>query len=98
MSIAIFRGGDDGKIWDSGWIGDIKIERSESESPHRSIVLPLVSPTEGIQSLSGGFLYYLASNGDYYGSRGVPTAKSGILGGLEISKLTKASQDPHIEA
>ena len=98
MSIAIFRGGDDGKIWDSGWIGDIKIERSESESPHRSIAQPYVSPTEGIQSLNDGFLHVLASNGDYYGSRGVTTAKSGILGGLEISKSREASQNPNIDA
>ena len=91
-------GGDDGKIWDSGWLRDIKTERSESESPHRSIALPYVSPKVSIQSLSEGVLFYLGPKGDYYGSRGVTTAKSGILGGLEIPKSSKASQDPNIEA
>ena len=75
-----------------------KIERSESESPHRSIALPYISPKEGVQSLGGGFLVYLGPKGDYYGSRGVTTAKSGNLGELEISKLNEASQNPRIEA
>ena len=56
----------------SGILGGLETEivRSESESLHRSIGLPYVSPIEGIQSLGGGFLYYLGPNGDYYGSRG----------------------------
>ena len=41
---------------------------------------------------------FFISNGDYYGSPEVTAPKSGILGGLEPSKLKEASQDPHIEA
>ena len=48
--------------------------------------------------MSGGFIDYLGPKGDYYGSGDVTAPKSGILGGLEISKLRKASQNPHIEA
>ena len=48
--------------------------------------------------MSGGFLYYLGPKDDNLGSRGVTTAKSGILGGLEITKLREASQNPYIEA
>ena len=84
------------KIWDSGWVRDVKIKRSESESPHSRKEVPDVSPKEGIQSLSEGFLYYMGPKSDYYGSRGVMTAKSGILGGLEMSKSREASQNPHI--
>ena len=86
------------KIWDWRWIGDIKIEKSVSEPSHRSIVLPWVLPIGGTQILSGGFLHYLGPKDDYCGSRGVTAPKSGILGGLQLSKLRKASQNPHIEA
>ena len=48
--------------------------------------------------MGGGFIDYWGPKGDYYGSRGVTSAKSGILGELEISKLNEASQKPHIEA
>ena len=45
-----------------------------------------------------GFASVLDTKSDCYGSRGVTTAKTGILGGLETSKSSEASQDPHIEA
>ena len=45
-----------------------------------------------------GFVNILDPKSDYYGSRGVTAPQSGILGGLETSKSSEASQDPHIEA
>ena len=45
-----------------------------------------------------GFVSVLDPKSDYYGSRGVTAPKSGILGGLETSKLREASQNPHTEA
>ena len=59
------------KIWDSGWIRAIEIERSESESPRRSIMIPYLLSREGIQSLGDGFFYYLGPKSDYYSSRGM---------------------------
>lgn len=56
------------KIWDSGWFRDVKIERSVTGTSRRSIALPQVSPTEGIQSLGEGFLYCLGPKGDYHAS------------------------------
>ena len=79
------------KIWDSGWFREIKIERSETVTSHRSIALPCVSPPEGIQSLGEGFCYYLGPNGDYYASRGVTTAKSVILGGL-VTNISRSCE------
>ena len=48
--------------------------------------------------MGGGFFCYKALMAAYCGSRGVTTAKSGILSGLEISKVREVSQNPHIEA
>ena len=66
-------------------LGGLATHKSHPYDPklkHRSITLPQMSPTEGMQSLSEEFLCYLASNGDYYASRGSATPESKILGGL----------------
>ena len=65
------RGVTTANIWDSGWIGATEVERSESESQHRSIELPSVLTREGIEGLGEGFLHYLGLIGAYYGSRGL---------------------------
>ena len=48
--------------------------------------------------MGGGFLYYLASNGDCYGSWGATAEKSGILGGVEISNLDLSTPNSNIGA
>ena len=87
-----------------GWLGGQNYQHGVSLGPRASIhLISTLFPPRLVKNwlIAGKFRGFAAKTVVLWESQcfvGVTTAKSGILGGLEISKLRGASQNPHTEA